>query len=330
MLRLGRSLLGLGVLFIAAPAYPADLTAESLMALPTLELRVNPVASAMSVGDEVTLVADPEASTKLGGSSAKVEFPAWDREQGLRLVLIIEDRLPEVRMGLLTPGSLRIPPLVVRDTSGQAIARTLPINLSVASSIAQDDPGAKQPDPPRGPKHLKFPWILTLFLVALAVLILGLILMALMRWSRKRRKKPVPVATTPVIPEDTWALEALTKLEREQLPKLAGDAARKPLAFKPLYFGVSDVLKGYLGRRYGFDARESTTRELLSALKDQKLLKIDLPDEVLREIRELFERLDLVKFTDHLPNSQDPIQVLAAARQIIERTRKKGVVNATA
>lgn len=152
----------------------------------------------------------------------------------------------------------------------------------------------------------------------------GTLLVAALGWwlwqySRKRssRAAAAPEARR-VLPADEEALGRLDKLERE------GWAARGEI--KRHYFGVSETLKHYIERRYGFDAAEQTTREMMAGLSGT-----GAGEESVRTLGTLFERLDLVKFTDHRPpsGSDEPAEVLKLARAWIRRTRPAGTGGAT-
>ena len=78
--------------------------------------------------------------------------------------------------------------------------------------------------------------------------------------------------------------------------------------YKPYYFGISEALKAYAGRVYGFNAEDCTTRELLEGLRGG-FVDSSLVDEWKR----LYGEMDIVKFTDQFP-------VPAEAQTLMERT----------
>jgi hypothetical protein len=99
-------------------------------------------------------------------------------------------------------------------------------------------------------------------------------------------------------------------LERQQL--------FQQLKFKAHYFGVSEILKCYVGARYGFDAPESTTGEMISVLIERKCLS----DMSMGSLRSMFEKLDRVKFTDSIPEPDEATALLAQAKVFIRETRR--------
>jgi hypothetical protein len=78
---------------------------------------------------------------------------------------------------------------------------------------------------------------------------------------------------------------------------------------------VSDIVRRYLGDRYGFDGLESTTREMLGELR-RATPRIVVLDEIERFLRQA----DLVKFARLTPSEPECATALADAGLIVERT----------
>jgi hypothetical protein len=78
---------------------------------------------------------------------------------------------------------------------------------------------------------------------------------------------------------------------------------------------VSDVVRRYLGDRYGFDGLESTTREMLGELR-ATTPRIAVLDDIERFLRQA----DLVKFARLTPSELECSTALGEAEQIVERT----------
>jgi hypothetical protein len=78
---------------------------------------------------------------------------------------------------------------------------------------------------------------------------------------------------------------------------------------------VSDIVRRYLGDRYGFDGLESTTREMLGELR-RTTPRIVVLDEIERFLRQA----DLVKFAGLKPGEPECVNALSEAAVIVERT----------
>ncbi|HMF41896.1 MAG TPA: hypothetical protein VKQ32_14580 [Polyangia bacterium] len=90
---------------------------------------------------------------------------------------------------------------------------------------------------------------------------------------------------------------------------------------RPFYFAVSEVIRDYLGGRYGFDSLEMTTDELIAELK--RLAGREL---MLGEIQGWLSACDLVKFAKVSPTANEARGALEAAIRIVKATRPAPVV----
>lgn len=122
---------------------------------------------------------------------------------------------------------------------------------------------------------------LRLLWYALAGLALLVLLWFLYRWWRARPPKAAPA---PVLaPLDVRTRKALLDLRAEKLHETG--------AQKAFYSRLSEILRAYVGERYGVEAMESTTYELSQALS-----KTSAPKRVVGSTRTMLEEADLVKF----------------------------------
>ena len=112
---------------------------------------------------------------------------------------------------------------------------------------------------------------------------------------------------------DVVALAELLRLEDLKLYE-RGD-------FKGHYFGVSVILKTYLGRRFHFDALESTTDELLARIQYMGVAPL-----ALERLVALFSKLDRVKFTDQVPSNDEVRNLISEARDIVGLTKRPPVL----
>ena len=193
------------------------------------------------------------------------------------------------------------------ETVDQSVARTQPWNVLVEAAVG----GQQEPVPMRPPIHLSFPIILGVAgLIALLAIGYGLF-WSYKKWSSKKPK--VAAALVPVEPpksEDELALAALDELE-----------AKSPLSqgkFKPHYFKLSEIAKVYVAARFGVDAVESTSSEMIKLLRSGG----EPSDAHIQQLQQIFEKLDLVKFTDHLPIPTEGYDLLKEIRQWVIQTRR--------
>ncbi|HEY4105509.1 MAG TPA: hypothetical protein VGM44_16535 [Polyangiaceae bacterium] len=198
----------------------------------------------------------------------------------------------------------------------------LPITMSRASgelvtvctaphTVLVEDPIANAPHPePHGnppPRRQREVWtaakhVLVATLIALAAG--ALLTLLILQWLKRPKKLPPPPPPRP--PWDV-ALEALHDIRHAGLTREG--------RFSELFDRVSDVLRRYLGDRYGYDGLESTTREALGSLRT-----VSPAIEDLGGIETFMRDADLVKFAQLTPSEGECMDLLARAEHIVTRT----------
>ncbi|HEY5373795.1 MAG TPA: hypothetical protein VIK01_08905 [Polyangiaceae bacterium] len=233
-------------------------------------------------------------------------------------------RLDRVEQGerATTTVHLSVVPLPPKPGRHEMILPPLPIAVSRASgelvtvctaphAVLVEDPIANLPNPaPKGnpaarrqleiwtaAKHAAFVALIALLVGAVAALLIS-------RWLRRPKKVPPPPPPRP--PWDV-ALEALHDIRHAGL---TGEGR-----FAEVFDRVSDVLRRYLGDRYGYDGLESTTREALGSLR-----QITPQIEDLSGIETFMRDADLVKFARLTPSEGECLDLLARAENIVTRT----------
>jgi len=143
------------------------------------------------------------------------------------------------------------------------------------------------------------PWVGLWWLVAMVV-ILAVCLYIIYR----RRNDPSSVH------QDPAHIVALRKLDQYR-----GNRLWAPEKQKAFYSGVTDTLREYMSRRYGIGAMEMTTAEIFDQMKN-----VDAPNELVREINDLFVRADFVKFAKYVASDEDNAAVLPVAVRFVTET----------
>lgn len=216
---------------------------------------------------------------------------------------VVLEALQDGRSGVVItvthPGTVTIPSMRVTGTAPEEGATTEPVSLEVVSAISEKDETPQQPAPPVD--GLAMP-LSRFWKVLFSLLAMGLamgVYALLRRWIawRRRGKAPVAVAAVPELTPEEWAVRELNRISLEESWSTGN--------FKRHYFGVSEVLKGYIARRFDFDAEESLADEILRELERQ-----ERPAETLDQLESLFQTLDRVKFTDHRPDWAEPPRVV--------------------
>ena len=146
------------------------------------------------------------------------------------------------------------------------------------------------------------------------VIVLGFLIPYLMR--RYRDNKPIlrRVTIAPKLPPHQVAL---TEMER-----IKGEKSWQRDDVKQYYTELTDALRVYMEERFGFNAMEMTSDEIIAQLNE-------LPDkEWIDELRELFQMSDLVKFAKYKPLINENDMNLINAIDFINKTKMEVVVPA--
>ena len=110
----------------------------------------------------------------------------------------------------------------------------------------------------------------------------------------------------------------------EKLDRLGAYGFLENADNRPFYFAVSEVIRDYLGGRFGFDSLEMTTDELVDELG--RHAGRELASFMVSEIRAWLSACDLVKFAKVSPTAAEARGALESAIRIVRSTRPAPVV----
>jgi hypothetical protein len=139
--------------------------------------------------------------------------------------------------------------------------------------------------------------------VALAVLITVILFVV----KRMRRPKEVEAAPEPEKPLHVRALLALEEVDKKKLWQQG--------LVKQHHSEVTDILRGYIEERFGVPALESTTDELLGALRMSSMR-----DEQREQLANLLRLADMVKFAKWTPVPAENEQLVAGVIKLVQQT----------
>lgn len=139
-----------------------------------------------------------------------------------------------------------------------------------------------------------------------------LILSALLAWILVRyiNNKPIIriVKIKPKLPAHVVALTEIERIKEDNSWRASGNC-------KEYYTALTDALRLYMNERFGFNATEMTTEEIV----EQLLLVKE--KESIKEVRELLETSDLVKFAKFNPPMNENDRNLVSARDFVNETK---------
>jgi hypothetical protein len=205
-------------------------------------------------------------------------------------------------------GDLEIPSLPVRlvgpDGASATVLSTRVLNVGVAS-VGRDESGEIRgiKGPLSIPRNwlLLWPWALGLAAAATAYWLFR-------RYRAGRQPETRQTPRTPPRPPHELAYEALDRLESAGLLDQG--------EIKVHYIEVSDIIRAYIEGRYGIEAMELATHEVIAGLDE-----VDLLPEMRKEFEWFFDECDLVKFAKLIPDPVACRAIVPAARRLVDGTK---------
>jgi hypothetical protein len=248
----------------------------------------------------------------LGADFDLVKVDASRRDEGEETVTRFE-----IRAALFDLGEKKLPDIVLQ-VNGPSGARRLTVPGPTVTGVGVLDDNDAQAGlmdilPPVEVKvpHYGWLWALAGGLLAAALALL------LWRWLKNRPRRIATAPPAPALPAHVRALQALESLQREDLPSQGRG--------KELFFRLSEILRGYLGERFGFDAIDMTTEELLGALTRMRTPGLDYA-----RFEALCREGDLIRFAKTPATATDCKVALESAFALVHATAPHAVGKAEA
>jgi hypothetical protein len=157
----------------------------------------------------------------------------------------------------------------------------------------------------RPPREVPIPSYRLLWAL-LAAAVVGAAAYALLKYLR-RPKVALPAPPPKLDPLDVRTRQKLDALAKEDLPGKG--------KVREYYFRLSEIVRGYLGERYAFDALECTTPELLTAVR-----KLHTPGLLYAELENFSLSSDLARYAKAAPNADDCKKALEFGYRLVEQT----------
>ena len=297
------SLLAPAVGLAQEPTIALDAPPEAVLGDP-IDVIVTVTAA---VTDEVAVPDQPFEPFEILGKKLVIE-PSPDGESQtftFELQLLCFD----VGMHELGPIRVRIASAAGELSEIESNTRSIEIQSLLAN---EPDPQLKPPSEPVVVEQDDYR--LLIVLGALLAIALGALLAWLfMRWWQKR-DRPEPAPPPPPPPWET-ALTELHELERARAAAVSEGSTEQWVD------AVSDSIRAYLGRRFGFHGLESTTDEIADQLRRARSLAIE-PQEAVG----FLGQCDLVKFAKASLADEASRTLIEEALALVDQTRPAAVV----
>ena len=295
-----------------AAAQPAPTATDGASAPVTLEVSAD--RSSVTVGDPVTLTfrlrhAKDVSIVSFDADGALAALEVVAQKEGTPRTL--EDgrieELRQVTVAAFETGSKEIAPVrvVYKDAAGKegsVAARRIPIQVTSVLTEGQNEP-ADLKKPAEMPVRAIWPWVLLAVLVAAA-------LVAFL-WWRRRRRGPAAVSAVPAAPPRPAHEIAYAELQR-----LLNSNLLEKGAIKEFYIELAEIIRRYLGTRFGVDTFDRTSSEILEALRLARA-----PVKAMAMISGFLAACDLVKFAKHRPDTDETRRTVEGAYRLVDETK---------
>ena len=207
--------------------------------------------------------------------------------------------VPPISLGYLNPrGEVRT-------------ASTAPLPLTVRALI-DEATATPEAQPARGPRSalIEDRRLVRVVWGSVGVVALVLLVLLVRRMVRRRVRRATDAGgpSVPVRPPGEIAMERLAAI------RARGDFGAD--RYRPFAFETAEVLRAYLGARYGFDSLELTSSELMAELR-RVAPHLAAPEA---EVARFVERTDLIKFAKAGADDAEAAAILDAAQAIVLST----------
>lgn len=294
-----------------------------LISLITSTLLMSAQVSVEAEIDSIQIFVGQQTHLKLTTTvqpSAKVEFPQFQPTQmitpGVEVLACKEEKKDagdgfEARSMVYTLTSFDdtlyyLPPMTVKVDGKQYKSKSL------ALKVLTIDVDTTKVDQFFGPKDVQdnpFLWSEWSLPFWLSVLMLVLLVLCYYLYLRLRDNKPI-ITHIRIVKRLLPHQKAMQEIEQIKADKMVASENSKEY-----YTKLTDTLRKYIEERYGFNAMEMTSSEIID-----KLMSHDDP-QMMDELRQLFQTADLVKFAKYSTLINENDANLVSAVDFINKTK---------
>ena len=250
----------------------------------------------------------------------KVKFPSYSPQQQIvqgvevvsngsidTLVLNNGKRLELTRRYTITSfdsAMYQIPPFKV-EVDGKTYASRNSVGLKV-STVAVDLQHPEKFNGPHAVVEQPSEWSWTMWLCALLCVAMLAAVVALAVRLTDPKLITRRVIINPPTPAHITAINNIEQIKR----KPADDV-------KLYYMELTEALRSYIEKRFGFNAKEMTTNEIVRHLYETN------NEEAMTELKSVLETADLVKFAKHKTTLTEQDQSLMSAMSYVQTTKQE-------
>ncbi len=165
------------------------------------------------------------------------------------------------------------------------------------------------------PVLIPIDWVFVLIVSLIVLLIIVLLYLAYKYYQKKKALKQG------ILPEVKLSNYEIAK---NALKELEGKKLWQNGEIKQYHTEITYIIRRYIEDEFKFPALETTSDEIISSL-----LKLNITDSTLQNLKEFFENADMVKFAKFIPMQAINEKMLVQAYQILEDFNKNSLIQNT-
>ena len=203
-----------------------------------------------------------------------------------------------------------LPPVKVKVDGKEYESKSLALKVL---TVPVDTLHPNQFFPPKGVQNNPFAWSEWSTVFWLSVLMIILFLLAVYLRMRLRKNKPI-IANGRIIKKVLPHQRAMQQIEQIKANRLVTSENQKEY-----YTKLTETLRKYIEERFGFNAMEMTSDEIIERLQQAE------DKRMIDELRELFTTADLVKFAKYSTLINENDANLVNAIEFINTTKQENL-----
>lgn len=204
-------------------------------------------------------------------------------------------------------GSYIFPPIGILGPDSQLLAQSQALPFEV-NTVAVDTTAAIRDIKSYAKVPLTFKEVLPYLLIGIAVVaVIALIVWLIVKYQSKRKPKKIVSKPKPKVKPH---ITALKELENLKLKKLWQNGQ-----IKQYYSELTDILRIYIDGRFGINAMEMISSDIIRELNDN-----NLDNKLMKELEQTLTTADLVKFAKMEPFPDDHDRCFQQAIDFVKST----------
>jgi len=264
------------------------------------------ITAHLQAKDDVTFPTLPDSIGKLQILKALKPDTSFDKNN-----LQAETITRNYTITSFTPGTYFIPQFTLKSKTASYTTDSLMVQFTpVAVDTTKGIYDIKQPI---AVNYTSMDWLQdNWYWIVVPLLIIGLIAGFVYYWMKRPKKQDDILPKVPAVPSYVTALNKLNELRDKKLWQ-QGEV-------KLYHSELSDTLREYLEERYGINALEQTSDEIIASIK-----RLSIPADGRNKLSQILVTADLVKFAKEQPLPHENDQVMDSAIDFIMQTKQEPV-----